>query len=385
MLLGGDEFGRTQQGNNNAYCQDNEISWVDWRDDGNGEALTRFVARIAELRRRFAVLRQSRFLTAQWNEELGVKDATWLNPVGEEMTPEGWQDPQARCIGLLLDGRAQTSGIRRRGSEATLLLIVNAHHDVVLFTLPEVTGGRDWLRLADTICRTRTRIRKKPSASNSATPTRSPADRYCCSCCGRRARIAPNAAAPGHIDARQAAAYVGRMAVRAIITAPDPRLKIKAKPVAKVDAVVRRLMDDMLETMYHAVGIGLAAPQVGAPLRVLVVDVARDGEDPQPMRIANPEILWRSDALTVANEGCLSLPEHYADVERPAQIRLRYLDHENEIREIEASGLLATCIQHEIDHLDGILFVDHISTLKRGMILRKLSKLKRSRAALAAQ
>ena len=108
------------------------------------------------------------------------------------------------------------------------------------------------------------------------------------------------------------------MAVLPIITAPDPRLKVKAKPVAKVDAEVRRLMDDMVETMYHAIGIGLAAPQVGAATRVIVVDVAREGEKPQPMRIANPEIVWRSEEMTMANEGCLSLPEHYADVERPA-------------------------------------------------------------------
>src|SRR5687768_17839987 len=155
------------------------------------------------------------------------------------------------------------------------------------------------------------------------------------------------------------------MALLPIITAPDPRLKVKGRPVAAVDAKVRRLMDDMLETMYHAIGIGLAAPQVGATQRVLVVDVARDGEKPQPMRIANPEILWRSEELMTANEGCLSLPEHYADVERPAEIRLRYLDQDNEIREIEAKGLLATCLQHEIDHLDGTLFVDHISSLKR--------------------
>jgi len=170
------------------------------------------------------------------------------------------------------------------------------------------------------------------------------------------------------------------MALLPIITAPDPRLKIKAKPVAKVDAEVRRLMDDMLETKYHAVGIGLAAPQVGSAQRVLVIDVAREGEPPNPLRIANPEILWHSDETMVANEGCLSLPEHYADVARPRAIRMRYLDHENEIREIDAEGLLATCLQHEIDHLDGVLFVDHISTLKRGMILRKLAKSKRGRA-----
>lgn len=183
-----------------------------------------------------------------------------------------------------------------------------------------------------------------------------------------------------NIDRCGAAAYLAVMALLPIITAPDPRLKIKAKPVAKVDAEVRQLMDDMLETMYHAIGIGLAAPQVGSAYRVLVIDVAREGEPPNPMRIANPEILWHSDETIVANEGCLSLPEHYADVARPKAIRLRYLDHENEIREIEAEGLLATCLQHEIDHLDGVLFVDHISTLKRGMILKKLAKSKRSRA-----
>ena len=175
------------------------------------------------------------------------------------------------------------------------------------------------------------------------------------------------------------------MALLPIITAPDPRLKIKARPVAAVDAKVRRLMDDMLETMYQAIGVGLAAPQVGVAQRVLVIDVAREGEDPQPMRIANPEILWHSETSMVGSEGCLSLPEHYADVERPDAIRLRYLDHENEIREIDAKGLLATCLQREIDHLDGVLFVDHISALKRGMILKKLIKSKRSRALAAAQ
>ncbi|HTV87420.1 MAG TPA: peptide deformylase [Stellaceae bacterium] len=175
------------------------------------------------------------------------------------------------------------------------------------------------------------------------------------------------------------------MALREIITAPDPRLKTKAGPVVRVGPEVRRLMDDMLETMYHAIGIGLAAPQVGVAKRVIVVDIARDGEPPQPLRIANPEILWRSEQLMTTNEGCLSLPEHYADVERPAAIRLRYLDHEDEVREIDCNGLLATCIQHEIDHLDGLLFVDHISALKRGMILRKLAKTKKSRTLAAAQ
>ena len=174
------------------------------------------------------------------------------------------------------------------------------------------------------------------------------------------------------------------MAQLPIITAPDPRLKLKARPVRAVDDKVRRLMDDMLDTMYGAIGIGLAAPQVGQSSRVIVLDVAREGEKPQPLQLANPEILWRSPELTTGNEGCLSLPEHYAEVTRPAKIRLRYLDYQNEIREIEASGLLAMCLQHEIDHLDGVLFVDHISALKRGMILRKLAKAKRSRVSATA-
>ena len=174
------------------------------------------------------------------------------------------------------------------------------------------------------------------------------------------------------------------MAQLPIITAPDPRLKIKARPVRAVDDKIRRLMDDMLDTMYGAIGIGLAAPQVGQSSRVIVLDVAREGEKPQPLQVANPEILWRSPELTTGNEGCLSLPEHYAEVTRPAKIRLRYLDYQNEIREIEASGLLAMCLQHEIDHLDGVLFVDHISSLKRGMILRKLAKAKRSRVPATA-
>ena len=174
------------------------------------------------------------------------------------------------------------------------------------------------------------------------------------------------------------------MAQLPIITAPDPRLKIKARPVPAVDDKIRRLMDDMLDTMYGAIGIGLAAPQVGQSSRIIVLDVAREGEKPQPLQVANPEILWRSPELTTGNEGCLSLPEHYAEVTRPAKIRLRYLDYQNEIREIEASGLLAMCLQHEIDHLDGVLFVDHISSLKRGMILRKLAKSKRSRVPATA-
>src|SRR5450432_1106413 len=126
------------------------------------------------------------------------------------------------------------------------------------------------------------------------------------------------------------------MAFLPVLIAPDPRLKLTAKPVAQVDDTIRRLMDDMLATMYVAPGIGLAAPQVGRPLRVIVLDVARDEEEKQPMTMANPEILWSSDELATYNEGCLSLPEHYADVTRPAAIRVRYLDYQNEIREMRA-------------------------------------------------
>jgi peptide deformylase len=170
------------------------------------------------------------------------------------------------------------------------------------------------------------------------------------------------------------------MAVLPIIIAPDPRLAKKAKPVAKVDDSVRRLMANMLETMYQAPGIGLAAPQVGELKRVIVVDCAKAEEKPQPYKMANPEILWQSEELLVNNEGCLSLPEPYADVARPAEVKVRYLDDQNEIRELHAKGLLATCIQHEIDHLEGTLFVDHISALKRNIILRKLQKTKRQKA-----
>ncbi|HVJ33003.1 MAG TPA: peptide deformylase [Terriglobia bacterium] len=168
------------------------------------------------------------------------------------------------------------------------------------------------------------------------------------------------------------------MALLPILVAPDPRLKKIAKPVAAVDATVRKLMDDMLETMYRAPGIGLAAPQVGVLQRVIVLDLAHEDEKPQPLRMANPELIWVSDDDASYNEGCLSVPDHYADVVRPAGIKVRYLDENNEKQELEADGLLATCIQHEIDHLDGILFIDHLTALKRNVILRKLLKAKKS-------
>ena len=171
------------------------------------------------------------------------------------------------------------------------------------------------------------------------------------------------------------------MAILPILTAPDPRLKQKAAPVDAVDAELVRLMDDMLETMYAAPGIGLAAPQVGVGRRVLVLDIGRDETDRAPIRMANPEIVWVSDEDNRYEEGCLSVPEHYAEVVRPKEVRVRYLDQDNQKRELAADGLLATVVQHEIDHLDGILFIDHISALKRNMILRKLTKARRDMVA----
>ncbi|MBP2293069.1 peptide deformylase [Azospirillum rugosum] len=170
------------------------------------------------------------------------------------------------------------------------------------------------------------------------------------------------------------------MAVLDILVAPHPVLKQKAKPVEKVDARVAKLMDDMVETMYAAKGIGLAAPQIGVLERVIVVDVHEKDEEPNPIRLANPEIVWKSDETSVCEEGCLSVPDQFAEVTRPSAIRVRYLDEKNEVREMEADGMLATCIQHEIDHLNGVLFVDYLSMLKRNMILRKVQKMQRAGA-----
>ena len=163
------------------------------------------------------------------------------------------------------------------------------------------------------------------------------------------------------------------MAILSIIEAPDPRLKVKSTPVEAVDDDMRQLMDDMLETMYDAPGIGLAAIQVGVAKRILVIDLQED-EQRQPRYFVNPVIEWASEDKRVYNEGCLSVPEYYAEVERPARCRVRYLDYQGEIRVEDMDGLLATCIQHEMDHLDGILFIDHLSRLKRQMVLKKLSK-----------
>ena len=174
------------------------------------------------------------------------------------------------------------------------------------------------------------------------------------------------------------------MAIMDIIKIPDPVLKTVADPVVAVDDDVRRLMDDMLQTMYDAPGIGLAAPQVGVLSRVIVVDVAKREatEDepevaPAPIFLANPEIVWQSEETSDYEEGCLSIPEIYETVTRPAEVTVRFLDRDNSEQELHCAGIMATCIQHEIDHLNGVLFIDHISRLKRQLIMRKFTKAKR--------
>lgn len=165
------------------------------------------------------------------------------------------------------------------------------------------------------------------------------------------------------------------MASRPIITLPDEKiLRQVSKPVARVDAAARSLFDDMLETMYAAPGIGLAAIQVGVPQRMLVIDLAKEGEEKKPLFVANPEIVWSSEEVSDYEEGCLSIPEFFEMVQRPREIRLRYLDRHNEAAELHAEGLLATCLQHEIDHLNGVLFIDHISKLKRDRVIKKFQK-----------
>ena len=165
------------------------------------------------------------------------------------------------------------------------------------------------------------------------------------------------------------------MAIRDILTVPDPRLKQVSAPVDGVDDELRALMDDMLETMYDAPGIGLAAIQIGEPKRVIVMDLARGEEEPrQPRYFVNPEIVWRSEETAPYEEGCLSVPDIYEEVERPARVRLRYLDYQGLPVEEEAEGVFAVCIQHEMDHLDGVLFIDHLSRLKRDRAVSKVKK-----------
>ncbi|MCW5725479.1 MAG: peptide deformylase [Maricaulaceae bacterium] len=175
------------------------------------------------------------------------------------------------------------------------------------------------------------------------------------------------------------------MAIRDILTVPDPRLKQVSKPVERVDDDIRALMDDMLESMYAADGIGLAAIQVGVPLRVIVMDLARSGEKPQPRYFVNPEILDASGELQPYEEGCLSVPTYYDEVERPDRVKIRYLDYNGAEVVEEAEGIYAVCIQHEMDHLEGVLFIDKLSRLKRDAAIRKVKKLERQKALDAAE
>ena len=168
------------------------------------------------------------------------------------------------------------------------------------------------------------------------------------------------------------------MAVREILVVPHPILKQVSQPVEKVDDELRALMDDMLETMYAAPGIGLAAIQIGVPKRVIVMDLAGQGEEKRPRYFVNPEIVWASDDTAPYEEGCLSVPEIYDEVERPAKVKLRYLNYQGEPVEEDADGLFAVCIQHEMDHLEGVLFIDHLSRLKREQAVKKVKKLVRA-------
>ena len=164
------------------------------------------------------------------------------------------------------------------------------------------------------------------------------------------------------------------MAKRDILILPDKRLRLKSDPVAAIDKGIRALVDDMFETMYEAPGIGLAAIQIGVSKRVVTMDLAKKDEPKAPRVFINPEVTWKSEEKAVYEEGCLSIPEYYEEVERPSAVKVKFLDLEGKSQEIEASGLLATCLQHEIDHINGVLFIDHISKLKRDMVMKRFKK-----------
>lgn len=170
------------------------------------------------------------------------------------------------------------------------------------------------------------------------------------------------------------------MTIKPLIILPDPLLRQVSQPIERIDGDMQKLADDMLETMYDAPGIGLAAIQVGIPRRMLVIDVSREGEPKEPLVFINPEIVTSSDERSVYEEGCLSIPDYYAEVERPARVTVTSLDREGREITTEAEGLLATCLQHEIDHLNGILFIDHISRLKREMVIKKFTKAAKTKA-----
>jgi peptide deformylase len=164
------------------------------------------------------------------------------------------------------------------------------------------------------------------------------------------------------------------MALRDIIKLPDPRLPLVSEPVGTIDDGIRRLVDDMFETMYDAPGIGLAAIQVGVPQRVVTIDLEKKQGEKEPRVFLNPEVIWSSEEKGTYEEGCLSIPEYYEEVERPARVKVRYLSLDGTTQELEADGLLATCLQHEIDHVNGVLFIDHLSKLKRSRVIKKFAK-----------
>lgn len=191
------------------------------------------------------------------------------------------------------------------------------------------------------------------------------------------------------VDRRVSLAYLDIMSIRPLVIIPDSRLRLVSEPIVRVSPKTRELVESMFETMYDAPGIGLAAIQIGVPERVITVDVGKrrakeesDGEEEgekDPIALINPEIIAASEELSVYQEGCLSIPEYYEDVERPASVRVRYMDLDGETQELDADGLLATCLQHEIDHLNGVLFIDHISKLKRDRVMKKFTKLAREK------
>ena len=164
------------------------------------------------------------------------------------------------------------------------------------------------------------------------------------------------------------------MSIRPLVILPDPKLRLISEPVKEITQEIRQLSDDMLETMYDAPGVGLAAIQIGVPLRVVTMDVSKSEDEHQPMVLINPEITWASQEKRVYEEGCLSIPEYYEEVERPDRVRFRYMNLQGEVIEQEADGLLATCVQHEIDHLNGVLFIDYLSKLKRDRVMTKFKK-----------
>ena len=167
------------------------------------------------------------------------------------------------------------------------------------------------------------------------------------------------------------------MSKRKILIEPDPILRKKSQPLEYVNKEIQKFLKDMLLTMYAAPGIGLAAVQVGVPKRLIVIDLSKDGEKKNPLFLINPEITYKSNETSIYEEGCLSLPGHFAEVERPAECHLNYIDYNGNKKNLKANGLLATCVQHEIDHLDGILFIDYLSKLKKDMIIKKLIKQKK--------